>query len=570
MIVGMLAILASCTDGSVDDTPSVEQDKNVNVNFTISIPEFEKGTRSITFNNEGIDNAGDVYLFCFDNNGQFVGLGKITKFENVTLNDIRDDGSTEEKKITAELPTATSRLHFVANANKQYQTINMSSQKSWVGMHENTLMTAFETVSGEEQTQKVRYWGYVKRDNPKDLQDYLNKESDDHILHLVRDRAKVSAEFKDKSKNNDITISVINSQSYGTLAPFDSNNLVFPTTTGDENWTWNIDYVTPSLSGGNIKGDKGQMSNPAYCFENRNSPTDPMKVIINTKGKNYLIYLQDSLNVPYMVKRNYEYKIIIDKLDERLGYSDGDLERCRKGAPINNPWIKVEEVVPGVSDGKQSLSIIGGTYKMLNEGSGEQTVQFKYEGESMTAEDFNVSWIKNEQYAEKEKLDLSYDNSTGIGTITYTLMPIDKNLREGIIHIIDKKHGLNRNIHLYSIKDFDYGFKFTKTNNTSDGTIGTLTFKIPSIYPDGFMPWELKIASADIVPEGSQVKVESTKDIPGGESWNCWYATQYDATYKDKEVTIKLKKAANSTAANGKFYIKAPSFNGGKPFKMEY
>lgn len=586
MIAGLLAMLTSCSDSVMNDLPSQNNQENgMTVDFNIAIPSFEQNTsRSVTFGtNEGIESKNNVLLFCFDNEGQFVGLGNIQDMETIKKDqggfnspyqsggDIKQDGSTDQKKITAKLPSATSRIHMVANANEQYKSIDMSNQADWQGMHENTLMTTFETEYGENQAQMTRYWGYVKRDNPEELQKFLNDKTKQHILHLIRDRAKISAEWADKSRTDKITITVINGQAYGTLAPFDRNELKFPDTTGDDKWIWNIDYITPSISTKRLKGDVGQMKNPTYTFENRNLPTDPMKVIISVNnGKKYLLYLQDSKNKPYIIKRNYEYKIVIEKLDESLGYNN--LEEALKGAPINNPWIKVEEIVPDISDGTYSMSIVGGTYKMLNAGSGKQQVQFTYSGDAnMTAEDFDVSWIKNEQYATdaQPKLTYSYDadKKMGTGTITYTLNTIDNVLREGTIHVIDTKHGLNRNFHLFSIREFDYQIKTPQYIGKNPEDTETLTLTIPANYPEAFLPVQIKIASNDVNLKDGTVEVGDTQEETGN-SWNCWMVYKAHTTGKH---TLTLKNLRTATrGSQGCFYIKADNMNQGKAKKYTF
>lgn len=579
MIVGMLAMLASCTDGSVDDTPSNNEDKGMTINFNIAIPSYkEKGTRSITFNNEGIDSKNDVLLFCFDNAGQFVGLGKIEDMETVSKEQVKEDGSSDEKKIKATLPTATSRIHFVANSNKQYESIHLENQATWVGMHENTLMTTFETVHGEDQAQKTRYWGYVKKDNPTELKKYLTEQSDDHILHLVRDRAKITAKWADSSRTDDIIISVINGQAYGTVAPFNRDKLEFPTTTGDDKWVWNIDYITPSISNKRLKGDNGQMKNTIYTFENRNLPNDPMKVILHIGNKFYFIYLQDDKNVPYIVKRNYEYNIIITKLDESLGW--GSSEEALKGPAANNPWIKVEETVPEITDGTYSLGIEGGTYQMLNAGSGKQTVKFTYSGDRLTKDDFYASWIKNEQYAtaaQPEVTSFDYDESKkmGTGTITYELMPIDDNLREGTIHLIDTKHGLNKNIHLYSIREFNYQWEMPESLSKNANSTATLKFTIPSDFPTAFLPLKVKVASGDVSIQDGTMEVGDTQ-AELGKDWNCW--SVYQTTSENgqwntpKTYTITLKNLRKNAKAGdtGSFYLKTNFFNQGKAKKFTF
>lgn len=158
-------------------------------------------------------------------------------------------------------------------------------------------------------------------------------------------------ECRCKSKNpnlvNDFKLTVVNGLSYGTLAPFDRNHLAFTPTTGDSSWKWDVDYVTPPLDGSRLKGDNTQMFNPTGVFEDANLPSAPSKVLLLHNGKYYLIYLQDKNNKPYQIKRNYEYKIIIDKLDESWGY--GNHEYALKSAPVNNPWITIQQIVPGVS-----------------------------------------------------------------------------------------------------------------------------------------------------------------------------------------------------------------------------
>ncbi len=62
----------------------------------------------------------------------------------------------------------TSRIHLVANATAQYNSLNDKDQDGhdvqwkWVGMHENMLMTTFETNHTELQHVMTRYWGYIK------------------------------------------------------------------------------------------------------------------------------------------------------------------------------------------------------------------------------------------------------------------------------------------------------------------------------------------------------------------------------------------------------------------------
>ena len=610
----LTAMLTGCSDSIADSEPSKDETEEgyYTASFNVSIPNFEQQvTRSTVFMNEGIP-KDSMKLFCFDNEGQFIGFGKVTEFDEIkgftrdnngTIHDdgdIHPNGSTDLHNFHATIPNQTSRIHLVANTGSQYQTINWGNQANWVGMHENMLMTTFETEHGEDQAAKVRYWGYIKKDSPEELKEYLKPDTKkkDYIIHLIRDRAKISADWSDAVKKanpgiiNDFKMTVINGVAYGTLAPFNRDSLLFNPTTGDDKWVWKVNYVTPSINTRRLKGDVGQMFNPTGAFEEHNLPTDPAKVILWHDGLYYLIYLQDSNNKPYAIKRNYEYKIIIDKLDKSYGNSNSEV--ALKSAPANNPWIRVEQIVPGVSDGKYELAIIGGTYKTVNTGENtEQTVQFTYKGDDAANKDttaFVALWTENLSFATADAPKVTsykYNKATktGTGTITYWLDKIDKTWREGIIYLTDKKHGLNRNIHLYSVSEANYDFKNANNISATLNSEGDFTITIPKDYPDGLLPVNFKIASNDINPKDWKVEIGNTEtetdnDCKTG-SWFTYKAEviqrnsgtlleekgkrTYTYTFKLRNVRKNAKKGEK-----GYFWLKADNFNQGKAKKFEF
>lgn len=609
----LTAMLTGCSDSIADSEPSKDETEEgyYTASFNVSIPNFEQQvTRSTVFMNEGIP-KDSMKLFCFDNEGQFIGFGKVTEFDEIkgftrdnngTIHDdgdIHPNGSTDLHNFHATIPNQTSRIHLVANTGSQYQTINWGNQANWVGMHENMLMTTFETEHGEDQAAKVRYWGYIKKDSPEELKEYLKPDTKkkDYIIHLIRDRAKISADWSDAVKKanpgiiNDFKMTVINGVAYGTLAPFNRDSLLFNPTTGDDKWVWKVNYVTPSINTRRLKGDVGQMFNPTGAFEEHNLPTDPAKVILWHDGLYYLIYLQDSNNKPYAIKRNYEYKIIIDKLDKSYGNSNSEV--ALKSAPANNPWIRVEQIVPGVTDGNYELAIVGGTYKTVNTGENtEQTVQFTYKGDDAANKQpkaFVALWTENLSFATAdapEVTDYTYDEAskTGTGTIKYKLDKIDKTWREGIIYLTDTVHGLNRNIHLYSVSEANYDFKNANNISATLNSEGDFTITIPKDYPDGLLPVNFKIASNDINPKDWKVEIGNTEAETEGKcktgSWFTYKAEviqrnsgtlleegerTYTYTFKLRNVRKNAKKGEK-----GYFWLKADNFNQGKAKKFEF
>lgn len=586
MTVLLTAMLTGCSDNIPDNITSPTEANEAEegyytANFNVSIPSFEQQvTRSTLFTNEGIG-KDCVKLFCFDEEGQFVGLGKVGEFGeikgfrrdangNIIQNgdkDIDDNGQTTPRNFSAQIPNKTARIHLVANTESQYKTIDWDNQSKWVGMHENILMTTFETEYGEDQAALTRYWGYIKEDSPEKLKEYLRQDNtkQDYIIHLIRDRAKISARWSDQAKaansnlkDEDLTMTVVNGMAYGTLAPFDRNNLHFDKTTGGSNWEWTVDYVTPAISNKRMKGDRGQMYNPTAAFEERNLPTDPAKVLLKYNERCYLIYLQDQDNVPYAIKRNYEYKIIIDKLDE--SYGKGSLEEALKSTPVNNPWIRVEQYIPGVIDGNFELSINEGTYQTTNAASGsEQTIQFTYKGDDAANKqptDFKALWTENLSYGTVDAPQVTAytynaSSNTGTGTITYQLGTVDEIWRQGIIHLIDTKHGLNRNIHLYSISEVDYQVK---------ASANSFEFTVPANYPKELLPVVVKVASSDVTPEGCDIEHSSTHET--GQNMNCWYV--FKAGEAGKTYTLNLKNVHQNATGNATYYVKMDNANQGQ------
>lgn len=592
MTVLLTAMLTGCSDNIPDNITSPTEANETEegyytASFNVSIPNFEQQvTRSTLFTNEGIG-KNCVKLFCFDEEGQFVGFGKVGEFgeikgfrrdANGTIiqngdKDIDDNGQTTPRNFSAQIPNKTARIHLVANTESQYKTIDWDNQSKWVGMHENILMTTFETEYGEDQAALTRYWGYIKEDSPEKLKEYLRQDNtkQDYIIHLIRDRAKISARWSDQAKaansnlkDEDLTMTVVNGMAYGTLAPFDRNNLRFDKTTGGSNWEWSVDYVTPAISNKRLKGDRGQMYNPTAAFEERNLPTDPAKVLLKYNERCYLIYLQDQDNVPYAIKRNYEYKIIIDKLDEN--YGKGSLEEALKSAPVNNPWIRVEQYIPGVIDGNFELSINEGTYQTTNAASGsEQTIQFTYKGDDAANKqptDFKALWTENLSYGTVDAPQVTAytynaSSNTGTGTITYQLGTVDEIWRQGIIHLIDTKHGLNRNIHLYSISEVDYQVK---------ASANSFEFTVPANYPKELLPVVVKVASSDVTPEGCDIEHSSTHET--GQNMNCWYV--FKAGEAGKTYTLNLKNVHQNATGNATYYVKMDNANQGQAKKYTF
>ena len=130
---------------------------------------------------------------------------------------------------------------------------------------------------------------------------------------------------------------------------------------------------------------------------------------------------------------------------------------------------------------------------------------------------------------------------------------------------------MTRNIHLYSISNVDFNFEFANTMGKDATSEAKLTFTIPSYYPKELLPIEIEIASNDVNPIGSDVKVASTSDVDGGGNWNCWFVTKYEnpsVIGTTQTITMKNVRKVSSSTNTGTFYIKAKHYNSNKPYKV--
>lgn len=571
MMVGLLAtMLTACTSDLSEETVPSNSKGEMTLSFKVSTPDYKIGTRS---EGEGFGSS-DVQIFCFDANGYFLGMGQVLTVEATSNEEIGDGAAnTDNKKISVKMPNATARLHIIANANINTE----KAANEWIGLHENKLITTFESMAPEDLALKTKYWGYCSSSTTAEMKAKLTNSS--NVIHLIRDRAKITADRETTTDIKSVEISIGEGMKYATIAAFDRNKLEFPNTTAAQEWEWKIDDITLPKSEKRYKGSAGQMGTVQYCFEDENSSKNPVSCILkvtfndNTE-KWYKVYLQDKDQKFYKIKRNYTYAIHIKKLNQKLGYTGYD--DALNGYAANNPWIQVEQIVPKISDGIYTLEIPNGTNVMLNEGAAErQEIDFNYKGGNLSqANRFDVNWVTNNDLGKKE-LTITYANGTGkIGTgkIGFTRGDITDQLKSGEIRILDKVSGMSRIIKIYSIKKFNFGFEFSGMSGNNKDNTGTLTYTIPSNYPSALLPVEIRIASNTINPEDCDVEVGSTEEITEGKDWNCWFLKKFDsAAALGVKQTITLKNIRDNTSgAKGSFYVKAKYGGGLQKFEITY
>ena len=615
IMAALLTMLTACSDSMVDNgVPSKNETGTYQAHFTISVPNYSKvESRVANFATEGIESANDMQLLCFDKDGYFLGLAKNLNIQSVETNEIKPDGGSDQKNISATIPTGTARIHIMANATNSNtvisgsnQAINFSTAAEWIGRHENNLMTSFENKTNNDPADKMVYWGYVKKATSAEMATFLNGSADsDNIIHLLRNRAKIEVNWEGNTSSiTNIRYALGNVKEYGTVAPFNRKMTIpsFPETnklTDAETWKKECTYITPSMNearwpaDGSFSVNETEMTPNSsslpmqYTFEQENSLEKPLKVIMEVtyteSGKDekkwFQVLLQNE-GVQIPVKRNHLYRINIKRLGKNLGYSSAEL--AYNGTPANNPWITVEDIIQEISDGNYTMNIVEGTYQILTAESENkiQEAKFTYKGDDkMEAENFDVSWTQNEGFTNPDPVagklpvpTVEYNATTGEWVIKYQVGSIGKDFKKATIKLVDKKHGLTRNIHLFSITDVDFNFQFANSMGKAATDTANLTLTIPANYPKELLPIEIEIASNDVNPIGSDVKVASTEKVDGGAGWNCWFVTKYEdpsVLGKSQTITMKNVREVSSSINTGKFFIKAKHYNGNKPKEMK-
>lgn len=613
IMAALLTMLTACSDSMVDNgVPSKNETGTYQAHFTISVPNYSKvESRVANFATEGIESANDMQLLCFDKDGDFLGLAKDPKIDAVGKSYINDKDGSEKKNITANIPAGTARIHIMANATNSNtvisgsnEAIDFSKAAKWIGRHENNLMTSFENRNNNRQDDKMVYWGYVKKNTPEEMTNFLTKDGEaNNVIHLLRNRAKIEVNWEGNTSSiTNIRYALGNVKEYGTVAPFNRKMTIpsFPETnklTDAAAWEKECTYITPSMNearwpaDGSFSVNETEMwSNSSslpmqYTFEQENSLEKPLKVIMEVtytesgkvEKKWFQILLQNK-GVQIPVKRNHLYRINIKRLGKNLGYSSAEL--AYNGTPANNPWITVEDIIQEISDGNFTMNIVEGTYQILTAESEDkiQEAKFTYKGDdTMEAGNFDVSWTQNEGFTNPDPVTgklpvpkVEYNATTREGVIKYQVGSIGEDFKKATIMLVDKKHGLTRNIHLYSIRNVDFNFQFANSMGKAATATANLTLTIPANYPKELLPIEIEIASNDVNPIGSDVKVASTAEVDEGAGWNCWFITSYE-NERDfgVEKTITMKNVRTVTGTEGKFFIKAKHYNGNKPKEMK-
>lgn len=345
----------------------------------------------------GVDNEVDeLYMYCFDENGLYLGRFPATIG---TPEPLPYDNSDKYGTYEGQIPPATSRVHFVANAN-------CPVGNDMIGHTEKEIMNAPGLVcssagSSSSDGSRMAYWGYLRRENAQQLKAVIS--TGQSIVYMVRDRACIQAGTV-ASNLTDVSWVVYNGLKHGYIASFGKTKADGQTHTSDwydsdnpyQELSYTLDGDSFSLSteltpypdedpiaNGRFTTSLSDMvpfnsDNSMFVFDDECPPTDAKRVVklivkatftTGTRSTRYFpICITNGYDSePIPIKRGHIYKLDLQAMPEAAGYLDdpvgtpngktGFQKAAEALSFVNGSIVDIPGEVIEVSDGRFDMKV---------------------------------------------------------------------------------------------------------------------------------------------------------------------------------------------------------------------
>ena len=474
------------------------------ISFAAQVPDMDMvRTRAVDPDGAGVQ---QITVFCFDANSFFI--------TTVTADLSPDSGNPSlSGTFDVNVPDHTAILQLVGNQNLTY-----FREDNYRGMSEVDVMAALEASPG-----RMIYWA---RETIESIQTHTSPET---AVKLLRNQAKITLNV-DASKTDFVQKGwvVVNSNSYGTIAPYspEHGGFVAPT----------LDRPFITLPDNKAKlGDYIDVRDydEDYIFETENSVADPIDFIVkgshgNGKDLYYRISLIDENGDNVLIMRNHHYVV---NIVGQLYYGRETFEEALTAPATNNVWVSVSDNLAEVADNEYRLAV-DKTAVVIGEDEfmDPNTYYLHYTLESLTGGEVsqaNVSWLEGNNVA-ASAFSHTFDASTGRGTIIVTLNEMgDEMHREGTLLV--KSGRLSRKIKVVTVKEQNFEPAWVTTNiyGGHTGEHVTMMFTIPEDCPEALFPMEVLI-SVDAL----NVRNESGMVLPVRNSGSEGYGEENGIGYK--------------------------------------
>ena len=459
---------------------------------------------------DGLD-VNNMTLFCFNEFGLFIST------ENAVLvaHDDEIDGISDSGTYSAEIPSHTRIIHFLANHSE-----GLYEEANFPGQTENMVIANMEGGSG-----MLVYWSRFEMDanDTGNMHNQLSKlkynigDKTYNGIKLIRNQAKITIDDWETEHFKVTGFRTVNIPAFGTVAPHhpqDHFHIV-------DNWETTEDFIT-------LPDNQSLMSdivdintkNEDYIFETENSGDRQVSVIIKgrnaddsedgyeDKEKYYRIVMQLEDGSNFMIRRNHNYNI---KITGKLTYPSDTFEQALVAPATNNAWISIDEWVNELTDGIRTLWVEKTSYVLASDqyAGTDYVIRYKYtENGNGAPEAPTVTWIDNN--VAYDNITNSYNTSSGEGTITLRLYPMYEGNEQQVGSFLIKKGKLQRKVTVYVIKTqyFTPSWISTQVYGVSKEHV-TLMFTIPETCPEALFPMTVLVSVNHL-----DVRSESGQQLP--------------------------------------------------------
>ena len=486
ILIGMLATLGACRqDEWRDESLPAAKEGYLALRFSAEIPDMQEvETRAVDPDGGGVQN---MTLFCFDTYGLFISTATATIQSTDLLNGTFD----------AQVPDNTRTIHFLANQN-----MSEFKEDDFRGKSEAEVMSVLEGSSG-----RMIYWARFACDGGDEADIKTQITAKGNKIEMIRNQAQVSIAEWDTQWFTVTGFAVVNSNAFGTVAPY------HPEQGFDFTWPGDEDFVTLPLNDAKMSDIVDvSTSTSEYIFESKNTADDPVSVIIRghasgaTADLYYRVLLLDENGEQLLIRRNFHYKL---NIQGPLSYGQKTFEEATKAAATNNVWISISDDVKSVEDNNYILTVEETSY-ILSSFNQDRTYTLNYtlEGKNVTqlteADKPEVTWLDGNNVA-IPTLTNTFDASSGEGSIRITLNPLNNNEKlEGTLLI--KKGKLQRKIKVIAIKEqsFTPAWGGTQVYGSVNGSNKesrahvTVMFTIPETCPEELFPLRVLVSTNEL------------------------------------------------------------------------
>lgn len=471
-LMGTLALMTSCHEEELQLPQTGEVPEGFKtIEFTAQVPNMDVvHTRAVDPDGGGVQ---QITVFCFDENSLFITTATATMGNNSGVISLK--GTC---KVT--VPDHAVTLQLVGNQNLTY-----FREDNYRGMSEVDVMASLEASAG-----RMIYWA---RETVEGLEGH---NTEDNPVMLLRNQAKITLNVDEtKTSFRDGGWIVVNSNSFGTVAPYSAEHGGFVAPTMDD------PFITLPENRNRL-GDFLDVRNNAeeYIFETENTESDPIDFIAKgTDGLYYRISLIDEQGNYVPILRNHHY--VVNIVGE-LNYGQPTFAEALQAPATNNVWVSISDNIAEVQDSEYRLAV-DKTSVVIGEDEFQtpNTYYLHYTLESLKSESLTgaeVSWMEGNDVA-LHAFNHNFDETTGRGTILISLNEMGElQKREGTLVV--KKGRLSRKIKVVTVKEqtFEPAWITTNVYGGHTGENITMMFTIPEECPAELFPMDVLISVNDL------------------------------------------------------------------------